>query len=174
LIDQITRCPDAAATLLRWSKAAQGLVLVSGPDGSGKTTTAYSCIAQVATAASARIRTVEDQLTHDLDGVDQRQIETETGAETLAALSDPEVDVLFVNGTPALWAPALDAAESGRLVFVQVEADSAGEALATFQQTTQRQVDATLVGVVWQQLNIDPETGRRHALYRFLSGALDR
>lgn len=174
LIDQITRRPVATATLLRWCKAPQGLVLVSGPDGSGKTTTAYCCIAQIATTASARIRTVENELTHDLDGVDQCQIEPESSAQTLTALSDPKMDVLFVNGTPALWAHALDAAESGRLVFVQVEADSADEALAAFEQTTQRRVDPTLVGVVWQQVSIDPESGRRQAHYRFLSGALDR
>ena len=164
-IERITKNAQDAATLTRWSGASAGLVLVSGLPGSGKTTTVYACLSQIAASTSAKIYVTGDT------GVDALQVHQISLGANGAIPSD--LDVLFVD-EEELWSSALDVAKSGHVVFVQIEAASAAQARDAFIEATDVSAGENLVGSVWQELVADPVTGGRKALYSFVSGSLDK
>jgi len=182
-IDLARIAPDEAdaATLERWSGRSHGLVLLAGRSGSGKTTTAYVCLKKLAAAGDKVIFTIEEEVGEYLHGVNQVEVNLDDERayrDAFSAIFASDLDVLFISSTFAqrhrstLWGTALSAAESGHLVFVQMEADSAKDALTKFQAAVDRPVDEHLVGAVWQEL-IAKETGGRKAAYDFLPGRLD-
>lgn len=171
---------DVVKALRRWCGASHGLVLVAGRSGSGKTTTAYSCLAELAASQTRVIFTIEESIGHYLPGVDQIEVDLHDEAAlrgTFAAVFDSDPDVLFLASVIAqphqhvLCGMALSAAESGHLVFVQMEADSADDAVRRFSAAAGREVRRSLVGAVWQELVPRP-AGGRVARYELDSGDL--
>jgi len=182
-IDMITHTVEEQMTLERWSKAHSGLILIAGRSGSGKTTTAYCMLQEIAKRDDRVVFTIEDSVDFTLNQVNQVSVDLNNEIEYRRAfvdIIDSDLDVLFISSNFAqrhlttLWGSALSAAESGRLVLVQIEADSAKEARTQFAQATKRSIDDHLVGVVWQSLSTDPNSHRRTAQYNFLSGSLDQ
>jgi len=101
--------------------ARSGLVLVCGPEGSGKTTTLYTLLDQL--QGSRAIATIEEDIEHRLSHATQTQTQTrpEVGLTMLAGLravlrSDPDV-VLIDEATPECVPVALSAVRRGMLVF---------------------------------------------------------
>ena len=77
----------------------EGVVIVTGPTGSGKTTTMYGALRQLATGA-INIMTVEDPVEYELQGITQIQVETKrdvTFASSLRAILRQDPDVVFVG-----------------------------------------------------------------------------
>ncbi|QVK20293.1 Flp pilus assembly complex ATPase component TadA [Mycoplasmatota bacterium] len=107
--------------LLKMISKPNGVVLVSGPTGSGKSTTLYSCINQL-DRESQNIITVEDPVEMQLDGVHQVPVREEvdmTFANALRAILRQDPDILMVgeirdNETAAI---AIRAALTGHLVL---------------------------------------------------------
>jgi len=176
------RIADAedAATLKRWTEKPHGLVLISGRSGSGKTTTAYVCLNALAAAGDKVIFTIEQEVGSYLSGVNQVEVNLDDEAayrEAFSAIFASDLDVLFIASTFAqrhrstLWGTALSAAESGHLVFVQLEADSAEDALEKFQSAVDRPIAQHVVGSVWQELRAK-KTGGREAVYDVVTGLL--
>jgi len=174
------RIADAedAATLKRWTEKPHGLVLISGRSGSGKTTTAYVCLNALAAAGDKVIFTIEQEVGSYLSGVNQVEVNLDDEAayrEAFSAIFASDLDVLFIASTFAqrhrstLWGTALSAAESGHLVFVQLEADSAEDALEKFQSAVDRPIAQHVVGSVWQELRAK-KTGGREAVYDVVTG----
>ena len=62
-----------------------GMVLVTGPTGSGKTTTLYSCLSRLNTP-EVNIMTAEDPVEYNLDGINQVAVRDEVGLTFAAAL----------------------------------------------------------------------------------------
>ncbi len=179
--DRIAPKPKEAAMLKRWTGKPHGLVLISGRSGSGKTTTAYVCLNALAAEQHKVIFTIEDEVGSYLRGVNQVEVNLDderSYRDAFSAIFASDLDVLFISSTFAqrhrstLWGTALSAAESGHLVFVQMEADSAADALEKFQSAVDRSVDEHLVGAVWQELTAK-QGGGREATYDFLPGKLD-
>lgn len=115
----------------------RGLILVAGPMGSGKTTTLFSMLEQINLTRSERIITIESRLNYLLRSklslvtqciVGEDVESCESGLRS-ALLSDP--DVLFVDSLRTSEAAhlVLEAAEVGHLVFAQITADTAAEAI---------------------------------------------
>lgn len=77
--------PDHLAALKQWLNATDGIILVTGPTGSGKSTTLYAALAATDTA-HARVLTVEDPVEYQLPGVTQFQVQTDIGFTFPAAL----------------------------------------------------------------------------------------
>ena len=181
-LNDITTSDGDTETLRRWSAAARGIVLVSGRPGSGKTTTAYCCLEEIARSGERVVFTIEDTVEFLLTGVNQVEVDLDDPAayrRTFEDICTSDLDVLFLQSNVAqrhlslLWGTALSAAESGHLVYVQLEADSPEDAVARFADATGRDVRPHLVGAVWQQL-VPLATGRgREAIYRFEAGSLD-
>jgi general secretion pathway protein E len=108
-----------------------GIILVTGPTGSGKTTTLYACLAKINTA-DLNILTVEDPVEYQLEGITQVPVNSKidlTFASVLRSYLRHDPDVIMVgeirDGETA--AMAIQASLTGHLVFSTVHTnDSAG------------------------------------------------
>jgi twitching motility protein PilT len=156
------------AILLELSKRPRGLVLVTGPTGSGKSTTLATMLDEVNSTRSQHIITIEDPIeflhTHKRCIVNQREIGPDaTGfAEALRAALRQDPDVILVGEMRDLEtiSTALTAAETGHLVLATLHTQSAPSTIdriidvfpAEQQGQVRTQLAASLEGVVTQTL----------------------
>lgn len=180
-LEEVVEHPQDLEALTRFIQATHGLVLIAGPSGSGKTTTAYGCLQALANRGDRVIFTLEPSTEFLIPGVNQVEVDLNDDRAYRQAFSQvmhSDPDVLFLSSTYAprhrnlIYTTALNAAESGHLVFVQLEADGAEDALARFQSHVERPVDDWVVGVVWQELVRQAGQSTR-ARYDILPGPLD-
>lgn len=106
-----------------------GIVIVTGPTGSGKTTTLYAGIREIATG-DVNVMTVEDPVEYELPGVTQIQVEPERGvtfASALRAILRQDPDVIFVGEIRDLETAevAVQASTTGHLVLATLHTNSA-------------------------------------------------
>jgi type II secretory ATPase GspE/PulE/Tfp pilus assembly ATPase PilB-like protein/CheY-like chemotaxis protein len=106
-----------------------GIVLVTGPTGSGKTTTIYAGITELATG-EINIMSVEDPVEYDLPGVTQIQVEPKQGvtfASALRAILRQDPDVIFVGEIRDRETAqmAVQAAMTGHLVLATLHTNDA-------------------------------------------------
>jgi type IV pilus assembly protein PilB len=121
-----------AATLEIWQnqiKAPHGIVLVTGPTGSGKTTTLYASLRQL-DKSKLNISTVEDPIEYHLDGITQTQMHEKIGmgfARALKALlrQDPDVIMLGEIRDTETATIAIQAALTGHLVLSTLHTNDA-------------------------------------------------
>src|SRR5699024_7710405 len=112
---------------------SQGLVLVTGPTGSGKTVTLYACLNHL-NEASKNIATVEDPVEINLEGINQLQVHPKIGltfAEALRAFLRQDQDVLMVGEIRDYETAdiTMKAAQTGHLVLSTLHTNSAVESL---------------------------------------------
>jgi twitching motility protein PilT len=157
--------PESVAAL---AEAPRGLVLVTGPTGSGKSTTLASLVDIVNRSRRAHIMTVEDPIEflhqHKQSTVNQREVgqDTRSFANALKHVLRQDPDVILVGEMRDLEtiATALTAAETGHLVLGTLHTQSAPQSIdrivdvfpAHQQQQIRTQLASTLRGVVTQQL----------------------
>ncbi|MBR9703899.1 type II/IV secretion system protein [Candidatus Pacearchaeota archaeon] len=103
------------------SKQPQGLILVTGPTGSGKTTTLYS-ILESRNNDEVNIVTIEDPIEKDLEGINQSGINNRRGwgfEKSIKAYLRQDPDIIFVGEIrdPEPAKVAMDASSTGHLVF---------------------------------------------------------
>lgn len=121
---------DAALTMWqRLIKLPHGIVLVTGPTGSGKTTTLYSSLRQL-DKNKLNISTVEDPVEYHLDGVTQTQMHEKIGmtfAKALKALLRQDPDVIMLGEIRDLETAhtAVQAALTGHLVLSTLHTNDA-------------------------------------------------
>ena len=134
------------------------MVLVTGPTGSGKTTTLYSCLNEK-DVMSDSIVTLEDPVEYQLSGINQVQIETDidlTFASVLRAALRQDIDVLLVGEIrdPETARIAIRAAMTGHLVFSTLHTNDAPEAISTLRNMDipAYLIASALTGVVGQRL----------------------
>lgn len=146
----------------------QGLVLVTGPAGSGKTTTVAAMLDYINRTRDDHIITVEDPIEYVFRPqrcqVTQREVGRHTGsfASALRAALRQDPDVIFVGELRDLetTAIAISAAETGHLVFGTLHTSSAARTIGRILEvypTAQRQQISTMVaeslrGIISQQL----------------------
>jgi len=146
----------------------RGLVLVTGPTGSGKTTTLASLLDVANQTRSAHIMTIEDPIeylhTHQRCIVNQRQVGSDTAsfAEALKRGLRQDPDIILVGELRDLetTSVALTAAETGHLVLASLHTQNAAQTVdrlidifpAHQQHQVRAQVAGTLQGVVCQTL----------------------
>ncbi len=114
-----------------------GAIVIVGPAGAGKTTTAYACLREeIASAGRGRsIATLEDPIEAAIDGVAQSQISEATGFDMAVGLrslmrQDPEVILVGEIRDPNTASIALQAALTGQLVITTFHASSAAGAVS--------------------------------------------
>jgi len=110
-----------------------GIVLVTGPTGSGKTTTLYAALHELATG-EVNIMTVEDPVEYELPGITQIQVEPKRGvtfASALRAILRQDPDVILVGEIRDLETAeiAVQAALTGHLVLATLHANDAAGAV---------------------------------------------
>ena len=154
--------------LYEFCEKPRGLVLVTGPTGSGKSTTLASLLDKINRTRSEHILTIEDPIEflhwHQSCIVNQREIgpDATTFAEALRAALRQDPDVILVGEMRDLEtiSTALTAAETGHLVFATLHTQSAPSTIdriidafpAAQQDQIRVQLASTLQGVVTQNL----------------------
>lgn len=157
--------PESVHRLL---ERRQGLILVTGPTGSGKSTTLAAMVDHINETRPYHIITFEDPIeyihTHRLSVVDQRQIgdDAPSFAEGLrsAFREDPDVVLIGEMRDIETMATALTIAETGHLVFATLHTNDAPQAINRIvdsfigaqQQQIRVQLAGCLAGVIYQQL----------------------
>ena len=111
-----------------------GIVVVTGPTGSGKTTTLYGALRELADG-KVNIMTVEDPIEYELAGVTQTQVQTKQGMTFAGALramlrQDPDVILVGEIRDKETAVTAAQAAMTGHLVLTTVHANDAVSAVA--------------------------------------------
>ncbi len=110
-----------------------GMILNTGPTGSGKTTTLYSFLKRIYSPETKMI-TIEDPIEYHLAGVSQTQVETEKGYTFLEGLraalrQDPDVIMIGEIRDSETAAVAINAALTGHLVFATLHTNTAAGAI---------------------------------------------
>ena len=123
--------PRAEKELMEAVQNPYGMVLVTGPTGSGKTTTLYSCISKV-NSVDTNIMTAEDPVEYNLYGVNQVLVRTEIGMTFAAALKaflrqDPNIIMVGEIRDLETGGIAIKAALTGHLVLSTLHTNSAAE-----------------------------------------------
>lgn len=156
-------------TVLRTlASQARGLVLVTGPTGSGKSTTLAAMINLINQERPCHILTLEDPIEylhkHCKSIVNQREMHSDTKSFSIALRAalreDPDVILVGEMRDPETIATAITAAETGHLVFATLHTGSAAQTIdriidsfpAHQQQQIRIQLSVTLQGIVAQQL----------------------
>ena len=121
--------PSIAAAMEKELKKPNGLILTTGPTGSGKTTTLYAFLRTIHDP-SIKIITIEDPIEYHLTGIEQTQTDPEKGygfANGLSAIVRQDPDVILVGEIRDLETAetAMHAALTGHLVFSTLHTNDA-------------------------------------------------
>ncbi len=139
--------PEALAMLEKAILAPYGMILVTGPTGSGKTTTLYSALNRL-NRIGTNIMTAEDPIEYNLSGINQTQVKSDIGL-TFAALlrsflrQDPDIIMVGEIRDFETAEIAIKAALTGHLVLSTVHTN---DALSTVGRLISMGVPAYLVG----------------------------
>jgi general secretion pathway protein E len=135
-----------------------GIMLVTGPTGSGKTTTLYSALA-VLNDQTRNIMTVEDPIEYNIDGVGQTQVNTKvemTFARGLRAILRQDPDVVMVGEIRDLETAqiAVQASQTGHLVLSTLHTNTAVGAVTRLRDmgVEPYQLSSSLIGLMAQRL----------------------
>lgn len=125
---------DIAAQYRRLLDSPSGMVLVVGPTGSGKSTTLYAGLQNLADDARRKVITVEDPIEYSIDGVQQTQVKPGIGfsfADAMRAFVREDPDVILVgeirDSETAL--EAIRASQTGHLVLSTLHCNDAVDAV---------------------------------------------
>ena len=132
-LDDLSLPPPELDRLRQLLKQREGIVLVTGPTGSGKTTTLYGALREMADG-KVNIMTVEDPIEYELPKITQTQVETKQGVTFGAALrailrQDPDVILVGEIRDQETAETASHAAMTGHLVLATVHANDAVSAV---------------------------------------------
>ncbi len=157
-LDKLISNPTALADVRDMGSKPYGMILVTGPTGSGKSTTLYSLLSE-RNSPTINISTVEDPIEYSLKGISQTQVNREKGydfARALRAFMRQDPDVLLVGETRDLETAktAVEAALTGHLVLTTLHANDAPSAIARLAEMGVEPflVSASLIGIVSQRL----------------------
>lgn len=157
-LDKLITDPVALASVREMGGKPFGMLLVTGPTGSGKSTTLYSLLAE-RNDPGVNISTVEDPIEYTLKGISQTQVNREKGydfALALRAFMRQDPDVLLVGETrdQETAKTAIEAALTGHLVLTTLHCNDAPSAIARLAEMGVEPflVSASLMGIVSQRL----------------------
>ena len=136
-LEQLNFEEDVLVMLRKAIHSTQGLILVTGPTGSGKTTTLYSILQEVS-QPHLNILTAEDPVEFELDGVGQVQIKEDIGYTFASALrsflrQDPEIILVGEMRDKETVDIGLKAALTGHLVFSTLHTNDAPSTITRLQ-----------------------------------------
>jgi twitching motility protein PilT len=178
---------DLPESVQKMVDAPSGLILVTGPTGSGKSTTMASMIDHINDTRACHILTIEDPIEyvheHGKGAVNQREVgkDTESFARGLRSALREDPDVLMVGEMRDLESveTVLTLAETGHLVIATLHTNDTSQAIDRLvgvfpgeqQNQARLQLSASLVGVVYQRL-IPRREGGLIAAYEVLGGTI--
>lgn len=157
-LDVLITDAETRHTLRELGSKPYGMILVTGPTGSGKSTTLYGLLAE-RNDPGINISTVEDPIEYTLHGITQTQVNREKGLDfstALRAFMRQDPDVLLVGETRDLETAktAIEAALTGHLVMTTLHCNDTASAIARLDEMGVEpfMVSASLLGIVSQRL----------------------
>ena len=150
--------PDTLGALESLVKQSHGIVLVTGPTGSGKTTTLYAMLSCL-DAGAMNIMTVEDPIEYDLPGIGQTQVNARIGmtfARALRAILRQDPDVIMIGEIRDLETAqiAVQASLTGHLVLATLHTNDAASSVTrlTDMGIEPFLLSSSLLGILAQRL----------------------
>ena len=135
-----------------------GIILITGPTGSGKTTTLYSALKAIATREQ-NVTTIEDPIEMVYDAFNQTAINTKIGITYASALrhilrQDPDIIMVGEIRDPETAQYAIQAALTGHLVFSTLHTNDASSAISRLEDLGVERflIASTLIGAMAQRL----------------------
>ena len=157
-LDKLITDPETLTIMQEMVARPFGLILVTGPTGSGKTTTLYSALAE-RNDPGVNISTAEDPIEYTLPGLTQVQVIREKGmdfASILRAFLRQDPDVILVGETRdrETAKTAIEAALTGHLVLTTLHTNDAASAIARLDEMGVEtfMISSSLIGVLAQRL----------------------
>ncbi|QZZ20538.1 Flp pilus assembly complex ATPase component TadA [Leptothermofonsia sichuanensis E412] len=157
-LDKLITDPESLQIVQEMVRRPFGLILVTGPTGSGKTTTLYSALAE-RNDPGVNISTAEDPIEYTLPGLTQVQVIREKGMDFAAILraflrQDPDVILVGETRDRETAKTAIEAALTGHLVLTTLHTNDAAGAIARLDEMGVEpfMVSGALIGVVAQRL----------------------
>ena len=157
-MQQLGLTPPNLHSLQLMLSRPQGMILVTGPTGSGKTSTLYTALSWVK-SSTKNIITVEDPIEYQIEGVNQVQINTKAGITFAAGLrsilrQDPNVILVGEIRDHETAGIALEAAQTGHLLLSTVHTN---DAPATISRLLDLEIEpfliaSALIGILAQRL----------------------
>ncbi|MEB3286333.1 MAG: ATPase, T2SS/T4P/T4SS family [Vampirovibrionales bacterium] len=149
---------DEAKRIHKMIHAPNGVVLVTGPTGSGKTTTLYACLREL-NSPERNITTIEDPVEYPLSGVNQTQVSHKSGltfALCLRAILRQDPDIVMVGEIrdEETLESAIHAALTGHLVFSTLHTNSTAKTVTRLLEMGAKPylVSSAIVGIIAQRL----------------------
>jgi general secretion pathway protein E len=165
-LGQLGMEPDSTDIVDRMIHRPHGIILVTGPTGSGKTTTLYAALERI-NDNTRNIMTVEDPIEYYIDGIGQSQVNTKvdmTFARGLRAILRQDPDVVMVGEIRDLETAeiAVQASLTGHLVLSTLHTNTAVGAVTRLRDMGVEPflLSSSMTGVIAQRLVrlLDPET----------------
>ncbi len=157
-LDKLISDEDALENVREMASRPFGLLLVTGPTGSGKSTTLYSILAE-RNEPGINISTAEDPIEYSLDGITQVQVIREKGMDFASILrsflrQDPDVILVGETRDKETAKTAIEAALTGHLVLTTLHTNDAPGAIARLDEMGVEpfMISGGLIGVVAQRL----------------------
>ena len=157
-LEELSLAPYELGRLRQLLNLREGIVLVTGPTGSGKTTTLYGALRELADG-KVNIMTVEDPIEYELAQITQTQVETKQGVTFSTALrailrQDPDIILIGEIRDVETAETASHAAMTGHLVLATVHANDAVSAVARMADMglPYATIGTTLRGAIAQRL----------------------
>ena len=157
-LEKLGMAPGVLRQLDRLIRQPHGIVLVTGPTGSGKTTTLYAALGQI-DAATSNVLTVEDPVEYDLAGISQTQVNAKIDmsfALALRAILRQDPDVIMIGEIRDLETAqiAVQASLTGHLVLATLHTNDAVSAVTrlTDMGVEPFLLSSSLLGVLAQRL----------------------
>jgi len=157
-LDELGLAPQALEIFRRLAERPHGILLATGPTGSGKTTTLYAALG-LRQRTAEKIITVEDPVEYHLEGVTQVPVNLKAGMTFAGALrsilrQDPDVLMVGEMRDAETAGVAVQAALTGHLVFSTLHTNDAASALTRLVDLKVEPylIAATLEGVLAQRL----------------------
>ena len=157
-LDELGMAPDTLETFRRLAERPHGILLATGPTGSGKTTTLYAALG-LRQCTAEKIITVEDPVEYHLEGITQVPVNAKAGMTFSGALrsilrQDPDVLMVGEMRDGETAAIAVQAALTGHLVFSTLHTNDAASAISRLVDLKIEPylIAATLEGVLAQRL----------------------
>ncbi|WP_353672382.1 GspE/PulE family protein [Synechocystis sp. LKSZ1] len=157
-LDKLITNEETLNTVRELASRPYGLILVTGPTGSGKSTSLYSVLAE-RNSPEVNINTAEDPIEYSLPGITQVQVIREKGmdfANILRAFMRQDPDVILVGETrdKETAKTAIEAALTGHLVLTTLHTNDAAGAIARLDEMGVEpfMVSGALLGVLAQRL----------------------
>jgi len=157
-LDKLGMRKDDVGMVRQLIHKPNGIVVVTGPTGSGKTTTLYSALKELNTI-DTKLITTEDPVEYDIDGIIQVQMIPDIGltfAKCLRSILRQDPDVIMVGEVRDLETAeiAVQASLTGHLVFTTLHTNDAPSSIARLMDLGLEPflITATIEGVVAQRL----------------------